>query len=250
MRQRMQDGEVRPGSERGDGQAMTIALIRRAGHVLAAVSLLLATAGAARADAIAVGDTLTFADGPGTTGGGEFLVTVNSIESFITFCLQRTEFVNFATTFTIGGISEYASSDAPAQGGDAFGHDPLSAQTAWLYTAFRAGTLADYSYLGGNRPASADALQKAIWWFEGELGANPGNSFVDAANAAVLNGWSGLGQVRVLNLYTSAGAEAQDQLALIDPPGVPEPGSLALVGLGLGAAALRRRRRGRSLHGA
>lgn len=213
----------------------------RAAGVLAVALLCTSFAGTAHADAISVGSTIKFADGPGTTGGGEFLVTVDGVEQFITFCLQRTEYIDFKTTFRIGGISTYASSDPVDKGGDPVtGHDPLSPQTAWLYTQFRANTLAGYDYLGSTRWQSANALQNAIWWFEGEITTNPNNAFVTAANAAVAGGWTGLGNVRVLNLYFPDGREAQDQLAL-----VPEPATMALFASGLGFAVWRRRRRAR-----
>jgi hypothetical protein len=204
-------------------------------------------AASANADAITVGDTLTFADGPGTTGGGEFLVTINGVEQFITFCLQRTEYMNFSTTFTIQGVNTYTLTDTVANGGDPLtGQDHLSPHTAWLYTQFRANTLAGYDYLGPNRWQSANALQNAIWWFENELSSNPSNAFVTAANEAVAAGWTRIGDVRVMNLFFPSGAEAQDQLALVDTTTqVPEPTTLMLVGSGLAIGVWRRSRRNR-----
>lgn len=189
---------------------------------------------------IAIGDPVQFADAPGTTGGGEFLVTVGDLDPFITFCLQQTEYIDYTTTFVVGGVSSFASSDDAAHGGDESGHDPLSSQTAWLYTEFRHGTLSGYDYAGPNRWQSANDLQNAIWWFESEIANDPDNAFVTAANLAVLNGWSGIGDVRALNLLFADGREAQDQLAL-QPTAVPEPTSLVLLGSGLALGAWRRR---------
>ena len=194
---------------------------------------------AAEAAPIAPGDTIRFQDAPGTTGGGEFLVTVNDLESFLTFCLQRTEYIDYSTQFVVGGVSKFASSDDGAHGGNALGQDALSSQTAWLYTKFRAGGLTGYDYLGLTRWQSANDLQNAIWWFENELPANPNNAFVTAANSAVLNGWSGIGHVRALNLEFPDGREAQDQLAI---ESVPEPATLTLFGSAVALIAWRKRR--------
>lgn len=66
---------------------------------------------------------------------------------------------------------------------------------------------------------------------------NWNNPFVKLANEAVRSGeWSGIGNVRVLNLSRN-GVESQDQLAL-----VPEPSTLVMVGSGLALAIARRRR--------
>jgi hypothetical protein len=178
--------------------------------------------------------TAKLADGPGTTGGGEFYMTLydngNPVETFITFCLQKTQYIDFTTTFTVQVST--AADDTPAA-------DPIESQTAWLYTMARAGTLAGYDH----SQAAANALQKSIWYFEGEVSANPdlelGNNydFVGLANAAVANGYSGIGDVRVANMFFPNGAKAQDQLML-----VPEPSTMALFGMGAFATALRRKR--------
>lgn len=208
-------------------------------NTLLTVAICLSVGAVAEAGPVMPGDRVTFADAPGTTGGGEFLVTVNDLDSFITFCLQRTEYIDFSNEFIVAGVNTYAETDPSAQGGNSQGRDPLSSQTAWLYSQFRAGTLAGYNYNNANRWQSANDLQNAIWWFENELTSDPNNAFVNAANLAVSNGFSGLGNVRVMNLQFRNGAEAQDQLVL-----VPEPATLALFGAGLGLAGWRLRRRG------
>jgi PEP-CTERM motif len=193
----------------------------------------------AQALPLTAGDLVTLADGPGTTGGGEFLMTVNGVWSFITFCLQRTEYIDFTHQFKVDSVSTYTLTDPIANGGNALGQDFLSAQTAYLYTMFRQGSLAGYSYTGSGQVNSANLLQNAIWMFEQELAMNLANPFVLLANTAVNGGlWSGIGNVRVLNLSRN-GIEAQDQLALQE---VPEPATLLLVGCGLAVAAARRRR--------
>jgi PEP-CTERM motif len=213
-------------------------------------------AGAAIADAapLTVGDDIHVLNGPGDTGGGEFTIVVDPTTSFVTFCLQMTEYINFTSAFNVDAISTFAISDSVANGGDASGKDYLSAQTAFLYTEFRQGTLSGYSYSGPNHVTSANNLQYAIWMFEQELPTIASNPFVMLANSAVSSGtWSGIGNVRVMNLsWTNPSRnheEAQDQLMLVpgrDITEVPEPASLILFGSGVSLAAMARRRQRRS----
>lgn len=202
-------------------------------RVLALLPLLfLAPVVAVEAAPIAAGDIVTLTDGPGTTGGGEFNMFVNgSAQSFITFCLQRTQYIGFNQPFRVGSVTNYAD--------DAGGNDPISLQTQWLYSNARAGTLTGYAH----NNAMADLLQNAIWYFENEItlstSAQNANTFITMANTAVTNGFTGASNVRVLNLFYMNGAKAQDQLALQ----VPGPAALTLVAPGLAALAFMRRRR-------
>jgi hypothetical protein len=212
--------------------------MRNLGALIALLLLLLIPAGA-QADTVAAGDYVKFGDRAGSPGG-EFLLTVYdtpggpAIDRFITFCLQMTEYMNYTDTFVVGGVST-ATDDQPA--------DPLDQRTAYLYTQFRNGSLANYNYGpgGAGDATSANLLQNASWYFEGEnVGNQSGNIFVQAANAAVNNGsWSGLGTVKVLNLFFQDGRRAQDQLTM-----VPEPSTMILLGSGVAALCLRRRRTG------
>jgi hypothetical protein len=195
---------------------------------------------AALADPI-VGTVVLATQQANDSGAGPFIATANGDPStaFITFCLQADvgSWADLGTPLAIEGVTDSASSQGTDQGGDASGQDPLSSQTAWLYTQFRNGTLDGYD----QSPAAAAAVQYAIWQLEEERVIPGGqdysalaNSFVELANQAVADGFSGLGDVRVLNLVNADGTDAQDQLIMVQDEVtlVPEPSSAGLLAVG------------------
>jgi hypothetical protein len=162
-----------------------------------------------------------------------------------TFCLESSEFI------TQGGVYDVILNDQAVAGGAA--PQMLTQASAFLYYAFAKGTLTGYAFTGTTtaRKASADALQKAIWYFEGE-GSNPGNSFVtlalstfgSLANAqmANFNGTSRAYPVAVMNLWangttTPPTGYAQDQIVLVPEPSTYIAGGLALLPLLFGLRA-------------
>ena len=198
--------------------------VRKMSIVLVAVALVWGLSGVALADTVHVSK----GNPVGFDGGGEFLL--NGIKgklprdygltSFSSFCLERNEPVKDGNRY------HYVISTSTSTG------DELDFQTAYLYSNFWNGTLENYN-LGSSSPTktSADNLQDAIWYFEGEKGLTDGAKFyVDLANDAVNNhGFSGLHGVRVLRLTTYVyHRAAQDMLVRI----IPVPGAIWL-GMGL-----------------
>lgn len=194
----------------------------------------LVVSGSAKAATVTMKEFAAFHHGQ----GGPWLATASGFgsigvpSSFYTFCLEKNETFAWNTPYTAtvntgatqGGQIWDGSQLVPAGG-----FDPLSPQTAWLYTQY---ILGKSGYLLDNT-AKATAFQEAIWALEGEI--NPGtqstNSFYISAIAST---WTDIGNVRVLNV----GDNNQDVLTA-----VPAPAGLALLGLGsMGLAFIRRRK--------
>lgn len=195
------------------------------------------------ANFVQVGDTLTVQNSTGTIRGGEFIInptTPGDFDQFVTFCVQLHEPIVADDTkvYTVTGIGTTSVG---------VGASTLTEQTAYLYSNFRAGTLT--GYVGGT-VKSANALQWAIWSFQGQWSLPAidapttalANSFMALANTAVGNNtWDGFGSVRMMNLVDADNRNVQDQLTTVN---VPEPAAMLLIGAAVaGIAGLRRRRR-------
>lgn len=223
--------------------------------IIAAAAILLAC-GIARASTVQM-NTIS---GLSTTGG-PFIATVQpggsvgqyvAGQSFTTFCVEVNEEFYPGGTYTpvvsaqsvfgggssklVNGTNQYGST----------GYVPLQAEVAYLYSNYMAGTMS--SVLGGwtNDAAHSQSMQNAIWHFMGYTYQDGNTSYTSGLEAAannavnVTHAWSGLGNVRVMQLWTdptlrTIDTKAQDQLVLVSPP-VPVPTPLGFLG-GLGLLA-------------
>ena len=209
--------------------------MRQLSRAAAAIALIVVFAGAvSAAPTLNVNDELNFDPGLGSNGGGEFTANVMTGVStgavFKTFCIERTQRLNFDDNFIIGAITTAG----------------LDSGTAYLFSKFHNGNLANYSSASG---ADQTSLQLAIWFLQGQLGFSPdlnatyladakASTFVASAAGAV-----GTYGVRILKMQNLSGGDAQDVLI------VPEPASIlawSLIG-GCFVAGHRIRRNKRAL---
>ena len=152
-------------------------------------------------------------------------------KDFITYCLEIDEYLNFGGTFEIGGITTIADRG----GKNTNAGDALSPFTAYLYTQVVNGLIDDNQL---------DDVQFAIWREEEELlSLSPVYLpfYKQQKDNFALSGWTGLGNVRVINLTDANGNYRQDLLVTVP---APEPATLFLLGTGLiGLAGLGRKKR-------
>jgi hypothetical protein len=183
--------------------------------------------------------------------------------SFQTFCVEVAEYVSQPMDLYVSNQNAAGSGfGSHAYEGGAGAGDDLDPQTAYLYTQFATGALSSYAYTGTvdvtvdsttyalDRADTAAALQRVIWAIEGEGGSTFSSGFMgvslDAGQQSLAQAWlteatnanwGDIGNVRVLQAYTTEGIVAQDQLYL-----VPVPAAVLLGFLGLGAAGLKLRK--------
>jgi hypothetical protein len=186
--------------------------------------------------------TVQLFDNPFQQGqGGEFRAVIGGSgipglpdgTTFSSFCLEKTEPINFGTTYYIQLNTETVGYDTNSH---SMAYDELDPRTAWLYNEFSNGSLAGYNFSGPGRKHSAGQLQNAIWFLEDETpylqSGSLAQEFVDLAEASSWYANDSIGNVRVLNLYADVKLNGfrQDQICRIST--VPAPGAILLAGLG------------------
>lgn len=181
-------------------------------------------------------------------------------ESFQTFCIEYNEHIYSGQPVSIMVSEENSTGGAGSHswngGSNTDLGDDLDTRTAYLYTEFAQGTLTGYDwgsgsggYGGLSRAETAGVLQRVIWRIEDEGGVDWNTTFgsvsLDKSEERQLaelwytmdlGGWSGIGDVRVLQTYSGTDFR-QDQLFL-----TPVPGAVLLGFLGLSVAGIKLRK--------
>ncbi len=118
---------------------------------------------------IITGDIIQVTGSTGTLGGGAFLVNGPGANDFLSFCLERNEYLSYNTNYVVKLAA------GAVNGGLAGGNpDPIDTKTAYLYWMFQSGA---WGVLDANHQ---DGLQLAIWRIEQELASDYSTTFPQA----------------------------------------------------------------------
>jgi hypothetical protein len=202
----------------------------------------------------------------GISSQGPFLMTEKvlsgdtQVAPFETFCVEVNEYFHIGNTYSVAGIGVQTIHTG----------NYLTPYTAWVYTKYSTDATFRSNVDTGTE---YNLVQKAIWaGMVKNVGDTPGsvgseyakytstpfaNIQIDLGNLGISlanyasSGWSGFGDVKVLNMVGPVPhtTDSQDQLALIPSEGtpqVPEPMSVivwSLLGLCFVGTAIWRRRK-------
>jgi len=191
--------------------------------------------------------------------GGEFRATDNGnlnlslyspktgdgLNIWQSFCMEGTENISYGVTYN------YVLNTKAMFGSVGAAGDPLSKGTAYLYSQFALGTLANYdytpSYLASGTPAQQNArkadaglLQNALWALENEsggAGVTTANNVFYALAVSVFgteanaksDAIAGFLGVHVLNMTHPNGSRAQDQLVMVPEPSTYVAAALLMI---------------------
>jgi hypothetical protein len=148
-------------------------VMKRLGLVLLLVAALFVPAAQAGEIIIATGDRVIVTTGPAGLSGSPYWIDGPGTLDFYSFCLELDEHIFSGTEYYV------KLSDAADPGGVGGGSpDPLSSETAYLYSRFRSGAIA--------LPTLDDwwGLQLAIWRLEDEVDVTYGGRGTAVARIA------------------------------------------------------------------